>query len=233
MGLLAGAAAGLGGEMVEISRRTQENKAKAEAATIDHQREMALQRLRDKAAMARQQSSDKAAGERSAASDVAAGERTAATVAGAEARTAAEIEGRKEVEQMGIDAGKYAKSGSGGAQDPRLKALVDRYAFESEVSTGIDPNTSMPTTTERIKITDKVGGRVYSQEGDILRYANDKETPRYPANRDAAERKLLQNPELADRFYKDYHYLPIDYARVIREHQLAAEGFGALGTPQE
>ena len=229
MGLFASMAGGLGEQMVDMSKTAQKRKADAEAATIDHEREKALQRLRDQGAMARQTAGDEAAMARTRAQTE--GQMGVQTLAGeqAAARNAADNERAIKVEQMGIDAGKYAKTGST-AQDPRIKALVERYDFKTEASEGFD-ETGRPTTTERIKITDKVSGRVYSQEGDILRMANDKKPPVYPNDRFRAEQDLLRNPEAATSFYKTYHYLPIEYLEMIRSLALSNEGRGPLGTP--
>lgn len=242
MGKLAawGAVAGAGKGAADYLEKRQSEEISVRAAEIDNQRKIAFERLQ-------QQNREALETMR----QTGATERTGMTVDGAAAvadtraeSEMAQIEARGDLQQklqddaqkhaidlenIQIKAGKYARSASG--QDPRIKAMVDRYEFRQETTSGFDPTTNLPTETGVTVMTDKVSGQSYVQKDDkFIPRGSDREPTRAPS---AATNALYENLHRAPEFLDKFGYLPLGFFAAKREFDLAQEGYGQLGTPQE
>lgn len=237
--------AGAGKGLAEYSMKRIEDESYEKRSKIDEARDKRLSDYKSK--LSREEETHKLGGQislemleqgradmRAEGQDKRAMERVEATAAGQYAVEEERQRGATQRTQMDIDAGRWDKTPRGGAQDPRFKAIVDRYEPKtltvSEASK-LEPNNPL-FNIEKDTPAIWDGDTWYLQKGNkyILPDAPPKEPPQ--DFKVKAEQDALREPlKYGDMFLAAYNYLPIGYFKARRNAELAAAGYDVYGNP--
>lgn len=240
MGKLAlwGAVSGGAEAAGEHIKEKETREAEAAAADIDHKREMALERLRQRSATERTGMQQTGATERTgmqidAQRDISASEQQAAMD-----RVRAEGDIRRDLQaeeqafraEQGLldrESRERITRITSGTSSAAAKAARER--FQSKVLTVAEANEAFPqlmVEKDTPAIYDEFAATWYLQQGDKYIPAG-RESGQIARAPQRAVEHLFKNPQLASEFVKPrdqggYGYLPLGFMQVLRAHDLGA-----------